>query len=178
MKVFGIGLNKTGTKSLGSSLSALGFNHQSWTPELFNIYMKHGVDGLLEIIERYDSFEDWPWPLVFHEVDKVVPGSKFILTTRESSERWYESLCKHSVRTGPTSIRKHIYGFDMPQGHKSEHIRFYDQHIKNVRNYFRSRPEDMLEVCWGRGDGWPELASFLGRSQPDLPFPHKNKSAD
>ena len=178
MKIFGIGLNKTGTKSLGSSLRTLGFNHLSWTPEVFDIYTKHGIEGLLGIIEQYDSFEDWPWPLVFREIDEMVPGSKFILTLRESPERWYESLCKHSMRTGPTHIRKHIYGYEMPHGHKAEHIRFYDEHIDNVRSHFSGRPGDLLEVCWGKGDGWAELASFLGRSAPGLPFPHENKSAN
>jgi hypothetical protein len=45
-----------------------------------------------------------------------------------------------------------------------------------VRAYFAGRPDDLLEVCWEAGDGWKELASFLGQPVPALPFPHLNKA--
>ncbi|HFD80776.1 MAG TPA: sulfotransferase family protein [Gammaproteobacteria bacterium] len=176
MKIFGIGVNKTGTKSLGEALSRLGFNHRAWSRETYEIYREHGVPGLLGVVEKYDSFEDWPWPLVYREIDEAVPGSKFILTLRESPELWYRSLCKHSMRTGPNVMRSEIYGYPIPQMNKDEHIRFYNEHVENVRNYFKGRPDDLLEVCWGRGDGWSELAAFLGCECPDEPFPHRNKS--
>ena len=178
MKVFGIGLNKTGTKSLGTSLRTLGFKNLSWSREIFDIYLTHGLQGLEEIIDCYTSFEDWPWPLMYRELDKKYPGSKFILTTRESPEIWYRSLCKHATRTGPNHIRRRVYGFDMPHGHQDEHIRCYNDHKNNVRAYFKSRPESLLEVCWENGDGWQELAPFLGSLVPDAPFPHKNNSAN
>jgi hypothetical protein len=47
MKVIGIGLNKTGTKSLGASLRILGFNHFRWSPEPFDVYLRQGFSGLL-----------------------------------------------------------------------------------------------------------------------------------
>ncbi len=177
MKIFGIGLNKTGTKSLGACLRTFGFRHLSWEREIFDTYMMHGTQGLIETINNYESFEDWPWPLVYREIDKMYPGSKFILTTRESSDIWYRSLCKHATRTGPNHVRRQIYGFEMPHEHREEHIRFYNRHNDDVRNYFQDRPEALLEVCWERGDGWQVLAPFLDSQAPETPFPHKNKSA-
>ena len=37
-------------------------------------------------------------------------------------------------------------------------------------------PDDLLEVCWENGDGWNELATFLGCELPTSPFPHANDS--
>jgi hypothetical protein len=177
MKVIGIGLNKTGTKSLGASLRILGFNHFRWSPEPFDVYLRQGFSGLLSTLHRYDSFEDWPWPLVYREVDKAFPCSKFILTKRQSADIWYQSLCKHALRTGPTLIRQHIYGHAMPQGHRQEYLLYYENHIHAARDYFARRPHDILEVCWENGDGWREIGTFLGLGVPGTPFPHENQSS-
>jgi len=178
MKIIGVGLNKTGTKSLGSGLRKLGFRHLGWSPEPFNIYREQGFPGLLKILDLYDSFEDWPWPLVYRDIDRTIPGCKYILTRRKSAKTWYQSLCKHANRTGPTDIREYVYGFDMPDGHPQEHMQYYEKHNASVRDYFRERPEDLIEVCWEEGDGWREIAGFLGVKAPDIPFPHENRSPE
>lgn len=64
----------------------------------------------------------------------------------------------------------------MPHEHEKEHIQFYENHNKSAREYFKDRPQDLLEVCWEAGDGWRELAEFLNRESPKIPFPHANKS--
>lgn len=176
MKIIGIGLNKTGTKSLGTSLRKLGFNHLAWSPETYNTYMTRGFAGLLDVLKLYDSFEDWPWPLVYREIDMAFPGSRFILTRRKSTEVWYQSICKHASRTGSTAIREQIYGHTMPDEHPQEYQQYYNNHLAMVRDYFKDRPKDILEVCWEEGSGWLEIATFLGVPAPDIPFPHENKS--
>jgi hypothetical protein len=175
MKVFGIGLNKTGTKTLGVCLNQLGYAHKSVDRPAFELFKKGDINGLFNIIDKYDSFEDWPWPLIYKEVDEKYPDSKFILTIRKTPESWFKSLCRHADYTGPTEFRKHIYGYEMPRKHKQHHLDFYDKHVKDVTDYFKSQPEKLLIVCWENGDGWEKLSSFLGFDCPNVPLPHTNK---
>ena len=160
MKVVGIGLNKTGTKTLGACLRKWGLRHATFNEDAFKCWCKDDFASLMKMIEAYDSFEDWPWPLIYREIDTAFPGSKFILTKRKCAETWFYSLCKHADRTGPTVYRERIYGFSMPHMHKKEHLHFYEHHIDSVRAYFKGRSNDLLEVCWEDGDGWDQLASF------------------
>lgn len=176
MKIVGVGLNKTGTKTLGTCLRHWHFKHVSFSPMALELWHQNNYEKLLAWVANYDSYEDWPWPLIFRDIDRAFPGSKFILTRRANPEVWFESLCKHAERTGPTIYRKYVYGFEMPHKHKSEHIRYYEGHLQTVREHFKDRPEALLEVCWEEGSGWTELAQFLDRPQPNVPFPHENKS--
>ena len=176
MKIVGIGLNKTGTTTLGTCLVHWGFKHISYSKPAFDLWRKNDFDKLWQFTHNYDSFEDWPWPLVYREMDEKYPGSKFILTTRKNSETWFRSLCKHAHRTGPTEFRKVIYGFEMPFEHPTEHMEYYVRHNRAVREYFHNRQNDFLEVCWENGDGWNELSEFLNLPRPSTPFPHSGKS--
>lgn len=175
-KIIGVGLNKTGTTTLGTCFKHWGFKHSKLHSDAFGLYCAGRIDDVLKIAEGFDSFEDWPWPLVYERMDRAFPNSKFILTTRLDAETWFTSLCQHADRTGPTKYRKHIYGHAMPQAHREEHIRFYEKHNAAVRKYFQSRPGQLLEVCWERGDGWRELSEFLNLPQPHVPFPHANQT--
>lgn len=176
MKIVCIGLNKTGTMSLGACLRTWGLHHLSFSNEAFDLWQEKNIEGLLSMADRFDSFEDWPWPLIYREFDQRFSGSKFILTRRLNADTWFASLCKHAARTGPTRFREAIYGYAMPEGHKEQHVRFYQDHLTAVRRYFLDRPDDLLEVCWEEGDGWEKLSSFLGLPDPGVPFPHMYKS--
>jgi len=61
-------LNKTGTTSLGVCLNHLGFNHISFSETAFNLYIKGNYKSLLNLVGEYDSFEDWPWPLIYKKL--------------------------------------------------------------------------------------------------------------
>jgi hypothetical protein len=147
----------------------------SCNKQAFQQWLDGDIDGLMQWIEEYDSFEDWPWPLLYREIDNRYPGAKFLLTRRRDSDAWFRSLCRHARRTGPTEIRKHVYGYEMPHGHRDEHVRIYEDHLRSVRSYFSNRPGDLLEVCWEEGDGWAELSAFLGLEEPAISFPHENR---
>ena len=176
MKVVGVGLIKTGTKTLGVCLRRWGLKHISRDHEAFELWRKGEIETLLRKVGEFDSFEDWPWPLVYREIDREFPGTRFILTRRKDAKTWFRSVCKHAGRTGPTDYRKYVFGHEMPYGREKEHIQFYESHLRSVRAYFKDRPGDLLEVCWEDGSGWAELAAFLGFEPPDAPFPHLNKS--
>jgi len=179
-KVFGIGLNKTGTTTLGQCGKILGLRCTSCDKTLLeNFVVRNDFSRIIQKVDNYDLFEDWPWPLIYKQLDEMCPGSKFILTIRSSEEKWLESLKKHSMRTHPTKhCRKLAYGFDFPHKHEKEHIEFYRRHNDSVRSYFDNRTNDFLEICWENGDGFEKLCNFLGYGVPDVPLPHANKGVD
>lgn len=176
-KVFGIGLNKTGTTSLGRALEILGFeNHISCDLELTKKWSENDLEPIFEIARTNNNFEDWPWPLMFRELYEEFEDAKFILTMRKTPEAWYKSLCDHSLRTGPTEYRKLVYGFYMPQDFMEKYLEFYKQHNRDVIDFFRrNASEKLLVVSWEKGDGWNELCEFLGKDLPKEAFPFLNR---
>ncbi len=183
MKVFGIGLNKTGTTTLGSCLEYLGFNHLSCRRDLLVCYRSNDLETIFSVIDNHSSFEDWPYPLMYREIyDRYGDQARFILTTRRTPSIWIDSLKRHAVSTHPDlHCRLLAYGFNYPHDHEREHIAFYEQHNADVRAFFSAnadRKRLFLDLCWEHGDGWHELCHFLNRPVPDRPFPHLRKGSE
>ena len=82
MKVFGVGYNKTGTTTLGVCLRTFGLSHRSHDLDLVRAWRDGRISDIVDAAADVDCVEDWPWPLVFRELDEAFPGSKFVLTTR------------------------------------------------------------------------------------------------
>lgn len=180
-KVFGIGWAKTGTTSLGECLRLLGFNHQSQNLSLVADMQRGDLSRVLRIARAKDSFEDWPWILLFREMDAAFPGSRFILTTRDP-QRWLSSYRGMLAAEGPPTpylagIRSYLYGLDVESATDGQLCERFLRHNAEVADHFRSRPGDLLVVDWEGGNGWRELCDFLERDVPDAPFPHLNRRA-
>ena len=175
MKVIGIGLNKTGTTTLGLSLSLLGYRRISYDLQSFEWWRRGDFKSILDKAASYEAFTDWPWPLLYREFDREFPGSKFILTLRKTPDIWYDSLCDHMRRQRIKSFDRVIYGTDTPDRERVRLLDYYSTHVELVREYFQHRPQDLLEVCWENGDGWCQIADFLSLAPPKYPFPHENK---
>jgi hypothetical protein len=177
-KIFGIGLNKTGTTTLGRCFELLRYTHTSCSMKLFEDYRAGDFSDIYETVEKFDTFEDWPWPLMYKELDKKYPGSKFILTIRKDHNIWLKSIKKHSLKTNPIyHCRKLAYGYYYPQYNEGKYIRAYEKHNKEVIEYFKNRPNDFLIINWEEGDGWEKLCKFLGKRIPKKAIPHCNKSS-
>jgi hypothetical protein len=178
-KIFGIGTLKTGTTSLGAALSILGFNHTHKNREkLLRHVREKKMEPVYRWVDRHDSFDDWPWPLVYRELDARYPGSRFILTVRTRETAWLDSMVRHSEWVGPTRGREMFFGSSAPVGHEREYLARYREHITEVREHFRGRPDQLLEISWGKGDEWQRLCDFLGVPIPDVPFPKINTGAN
>lgn len=179
MKIFGIGLNKTGTSTLSACGKSLSLRCAPYSPALIEDAARFDFAALAKTVQHYDLFEDWPWPLLYRWLDETFPGSKFVLTVRKSPEKWLESYKKHSEKIAPLEFSNRLaYGYFYPHGWEEEHIERYKRFNDDVRAYFKDRPNDLLEICWENGDEWEKLCPFLGLDIPEQPFPHANKGSD
>lgn len=175
-KVFCIGFQKTGTSSMRDALRQLGYRvagvygREGTLAELHRSYVEDG----LALVREYDAVEDMPWPLLFRELDAAFPGSKFILTLRDT-DRWYKSIARH-FGSSPHHIQQLTYGADAPApvGHEARYREVYEAHNAAVRQYFADRPADLLVMQLENGDGWEKLGAFLGVPVPQGPFIRTN----
>lgn len=164
-RVFGIGLGRTGTKSLAVALSFLEVEPCIHNPPFSQIHsIRAGTDNGVTAFYRY--------------LDYKYPGSKFILTVRglPSWLRSMESITGYQpVDRGDDDMilrRTLIYGttiFD-----RRAYIQEFKRHHRAVLEYFRGRREDLLVMDILNGDGWEVLCPFLELPIPDIPFPHRN----
>lgn len=179
-KVFAIGFQKTGTSSLGKALEILGYrvggywpfrdygNHQNLTYELL-------LNRAFELVEKYDAFQDTPWPILYQDLDRKYPNSKFILVIRDPDD-WIRSVLKDFGHY-PNAIHELIYGVPFPEGYESIWIEKYEKHNSDVKKYFKDRPSDLLVMNLNYGETcWENLAPFLGKEIPNCPWPHTNKA--
>lgn len=178
MKIFGIGWAKTGTTTLGRCLELLGYRHVGQRLDLVPHLEQGDLTVIYEVAAEADAFEDWPWLLLFRELDLAFPGSRFVLTTR-APDRWirsYLNMLRHPgfISDELTHVRRVLYGLPFPDVTAEQLIDRYCRHNDTVTDYFQGRPHDLLVVDWEAGHGWPELCRFLGRDVPDQPFPKEN----
>jgi len=176
MKVVGIGFHRTGTTTLKECLQHLGFAHHGYDLTLLREMEVGNLDPIRTAADQADSFEDWPWPLVFRKLDDWYQDAQFILTVRKDPHTWLKSVKNHAKLTGPTEARRIVYGHPRVTGRESEYLNRYTEHNTTVRKYFADRPGDLLEICWETGSGWDELCSFLGCEVPECPLPHTSRN--
>lgn len=172
-KVICLGLGKTGTTTFGECMKILGFKHS--TAGVGFDFENRNTKRIRRYANRFDSFDDFPWPYMYREFDKWFPRSRFILLRRKNVDSWYRSLEKHYLRNGSTDANYLFYGFRNPTLVPNRMKDLYADHLENVRSYFQGDPR-FLELCWEEGDGWEILCNFLDVSVPHVPFPHANKA--
>jgi hypothetical protein len=172
-KVFGIGLNKTGTSTLGTMLERLGYSLKENSLELGLYYrLNTNQNKIKEVLEKYDAFEDMPWPLMYKELDNLYPNAKFILTTRENVDKWLRSQIWQSIVHNDTLGKRHValcnivyYKSKTPVNNEELWKNKYIEWNESVREYFKDK-DNFIELCWENGDGWEKLCNFL-----DIPIP-------
>jgi len=175
-KVFGIGFHKTATTSLAEALSYLGYRvtGPNWVDNS-NI-AKEVYEMAFDLANRFDAFQDNPWPILYKELDRKFPGSKFILTLRPLDE-WIRSVVNHFDEK-ETPMREWIYGVGRAKGNEDVYIRRYERHNREVLEYFKDRNEQLLVLNITAGEGWTKLCPFLGEPIPAIGFPRANTASD
>ena len=178
-RVFGIGLNKTGTSSFHDAVTILGFESLHWGGPSIRLAVEAALAArrllLSDLGPRYDAFSDiLALSTNFVLLDSQYPGSRFVLTVRPVDD-WIDSRRRHVE----TNIRRKEAGeYDGTflvvdeAGWRAE----WEQHVGAVRRYFTGRP-DYLEIDLATTAGWEPLISFLELPAPDEPYPWANRDA-
>lgn len=157
--IFGIGLARTGTKSISRAMQMLGYKS------------KHGIKQL-EGIQQYEFVNDIFVGGRWEFLDYAFPGSKFIMTMRDI-DSWLKSFRTRKLKRYSSLERKHMrflvlgaYGYDEPR------LRIgYYEYCAKVYRHFLHVPNQLLVMNVVNGDGWEKLCPFLGKDIPDLAFP-------
>ncbi|WP_148045491.1 sulfotransferase [Salinisphaera orenii] len=169
-KIFCVGLGKTGTTTFGACMQELGFRHLTG-PYLSGAYLakRRMPAALIELARDFQSFDDYPWPLVYQELHEEFPNARFVLTRRTNTEVWLESMRKHHDRYGPTETWELVFGARDPHSTPDPFVEFYERHNDAVRRFFADKPGRFSELCWEEGDGWDELFSSVGIARDSRP---------
>lgn len=174
-KVFGIGIQRTGTTSLAAALRILGYKVLD-AP--FVLY----PDLDRAILDEYDAFTDNPIPLFYKQLDQIFPGSKFIMTTRDmnawlKSVKWLYSTFGRKWESKPLTARVHSDFYGVSEFDETIFKATWRRYHEEVQAYFADRPQDLLVIDFTQGEGWDELCPFLDKPVPEEDFPARNQSS-
>ena len=188
MKIFCIGLNKTGTRSLHEALQILGLSSVHWGgPDLSTAVQRAAEiraaveralqEGrpLLADLEAADAYSDiHALTINFDVLDRQYPGSKFILTVRDLAD-WLASRERH-VMANLTYRERGEYAGSFLSADVDGWAEEMVAHDARVRSHFAGRPDDLLVMDISAGDGWERLCPFLGVPVPAVPFPRRGSA--
>lgn len=182
-KVFGLGLSRTGTRSLTAALHVLGFDTLHYPTDAQTLADLERGDGRFDFLDHFDGLTDITASPYYAQLDAQYPGSKFILTTRpmeswlrSAKNHWsgrpaHDDLSKSDVHLGIRRLlRASTYGCYDFQPERFAWV--HEEHVRRVREHFAGR-EDFLELPVTSGAGWQPLCDFLDVPFPSEPFPHK-----
>lgn len=184
-KVVYLGLGKAWTTSFGTACEILGYKVYENDYGLLQDINNGKYDKVWQLIEKYDVFEDYPWPFLWKEIDEKYDNFKYVLGTRPT-QKWMKSVIYHSLRPQNLEHRRQlelrhqsifkdrVNGYDkyLPL-HTKELMEMYDMRNKQIYEYFEGR-DDFLK--WDIKDGWRPICDFLGKEEPDLPFPYRKNA--
>ena len=158
------------------ALRILDYSVKDTTTRALIPILKNDYKKVLKIIDSFDAIEDTTWYIIYKELDKLLPGSKFILTIRDE-QSWYKSVSRH-IGDLRSAHHEWIYGKGkgLPKDYKENTINVYNNHNKEVVEYFKNRPNDLLIIDFTKGDRWDKLCDFLDKDIPKELFPHANNS--
>lgn len=183
-KVFGIGLNKTGTTSLAAALNSVGVPVVDFPHDRITRRELEAGQYRLSVLERYRGATDTSVAPFYAQLDQAYPNSKFILTLRGDREAWLRSLEKQlegierwwHPRSNSARFMYFInvatYGVSRFQAERMAYA--YEMHARNVRQYFADRRDDLLVLDIMAGDGYEKLCPFLGLPPVTQSFPRAN----
>jgi hypothetical protein len=183
VKVFGIGLSKTGTSSLCAALNLLGIRSIHYPSDQKTFEELSAKKYRLTILESYRGVAETIAPF-YAELDQEYPGSKFILTVRDQ-QQWLDSVENHWQFMREWCKRDRIfkqfteffaqYTFGTVDFDRKQFQKVYEQHLNGVMYYFSGRANDLLVIDICHGEGWNTLCPFLGADVREISFPHVNR---
>ena len=199
-KIFVLGYNKTGTKSLAEALEILGYSvlHTEGGGELLEMTYKNmkANRGILYGFDEYDCYLDYPIfePIVFSHIVDEYRDSKYISLTRDL-DGYVKSILNQKIRDIEHNIDSWNWlgvgdkeVFENYPEYQKEWVKRKTEfkHQSNLRFLNKHYREYLdINIC-DDGVGWEKLCSFLNVPVPTkggtgsdkeyyIPFPHSNK---
>lgn len=187
---------------MAAVLSSLGYRvgDQAYAELLMENWARRDFLPIIQYCQSADAFQDRPFSLdyTYQALDLAYPGSKYILTIRNSAEEWYKSLTTfQTIIIGKNRLptaddlknfnyrrkgwlwRTHqlVYGIDESTLYdKKIYMHHYIAHNDRVRHYFRHRQDDLLVINLKDNNAATKLAKFLRVPRTAVDMPHLNKS--
>jgi hypothetical protein len=175
-KIFAVGFNKCATTSLHALFTTLGlpsYHGTRW----------RSCDNLW-LLNAYDCFSDGI-PKDLAKLDRLFPGSKFVLQVRDL-ETWIYSRLAHIERNKRSGYYRIGLDWDATEDAVAAWIQQRNRHHLFVQEYFAGRPDDLLIVNFIRDpSAASRVAHFLGfpgaydrpedNSNPDKAVPSSHR---
>ena len=96
-----------------------------------------------DLFEKYIGFTN-AFEMLFPQIDKVYPGSKFIHTVRDK-DSWLMSIEAH-LKNRLARPEHHLITFGSYRFNKDRFSFVYEMHLDMVNNYFTNRKTDLLTI--------------------------------
>lgn len=202
-RYFCIGRNKTGTTSLAKAFSDLGFSvgNQRRAERLLPHYIRGNFKPILRHCRTARVFQDSPfsYPETYRHLDLAFPGSRFILTIRDSAQQWYDSLTAfHSKIFGhgrlPTAddlkqadyvcpgwywrLHSHLYQTPVQDPYNRDVLTaHYERHNRDIMEYFSGR-NDLLVINLSEPGAYDSFCRFIGAEPRCREFPWENRTSE
>jgi hypothetical protein len=184
LKVLGVGMPRTGTRSLIEALTILGYRTMHELANLWNLDALDMADELPDHVFRLgtDKVDAGTEAIYWRRIAMAHPEAKLVLTVRDR-RAWFRSTNAHLQR---------IYGqfqtlyFQAAQRSAERHFgdarpmaSLYCDRLENhnlfVKLWCAYMKRPLLEFDVTRG--WKPLCDFLDKPVPNDPFPWKNRYA-
>jgi hypothetical protein len=198
LRVVGAGLGRTGTNSLKLALEQLlggrcyhmfeAFGRPDDTAVWHAAVRGEPVDWPAFLAE-FTAAVDWPACAFWAELAEANPDAVVLLSSRESAERWWESVSETILLTlsepVPPNEEERVARramildllerrFEVDWRDGGAAMAAYESHNAAVR---AAVPPERL-IDWCPGDGWEPICGTLDVPVPDEPFPRTNTKED
>ena len=169
--IWGIGLGRTGTKSLVNALGSLGYSATHNAPYIKDI-LHSSIDCSAEgvVLRNYKY------------LDVKFPDSQFILTTR-NLRAWLASCKKAMEALYPIDgvskgsefynvmLLNRVARYGCVEYDENKLLEKYYHHHYDVISHFKGHLDKLLIMDITNGDGWQTLCPFLELESPSIAFP-------
>jgi len=181
LEVIGVGLPRTGTRTLCKCLQILGYRteHENAGKRLPGAWRWDHVPEL-QVFDDLTAVVEWQH---WWRTAMVYAGADLILTVRDE-EDWYRSIKRHieAIYEDGDATRKqaagliHTFCFGSMKPHKVLFLDRYHCHRLAVTGFAYTAGRRLLIFDPTKQD-WGSLCAFLKKPIPEAPFPWKNRLA-
>lgn len=167
-KTFVIGLNKTGTSSLGEAMKSIGYRHLSYSPFVIKTFKNGDIATIKAIASCFDSFDDKPWndPVIWPMLHAEHPDALWVYTYRDVA-KWQSSYLKYSAQNNAMNEVSFIESLDAKQ--------FHAKHLDAARNFERINEPNLISLDCDKlsSEGSTILSKAIGF---DVQIGHHNRT--